>query len=237
MLRLGKATITDLAREAKIKRPTLYLVLEELLVIGLVKESIVGKQRFFTAVHPSKLLSIAKKQLKNLEKDLPEMMALYSLPDEKPSIRVLEGIDGVKEVYKEMYNLLHEREEALWLSRIDKVQEHAGDVLEIYRKTILSIEDPRVRELNYANEEGKKWNQTLQPLFTKHFQARLLPLQYELGHTEHLIIGNKIVMFSYGKRIFVTIIESNEAVKTYKAMFECLWERGVSLEKIVEITQ
>lgn len=41
-----------------------------------------------------------------------------------------------------------------------------------------------------------------------------------------IVWQNKIAIFSLKEELFVTIIESEEIVKTYKALFDAAWEQA-----------
>ena len=233
MLQLGRASISTIAKDAHLKRPTVYLVMDELRELGLILEAVSGKQKWYSPVHPKKILELAEKQCEIIENKLPDLLTIYNVPLEKPKIQVFEGMAATKEIYKEIFREIDNKEEALWISRIDDFQQNAQEIVQLYKKTISSIQNPRVRELNYGNEEGIKWAKSFSHLQSKTFRTQLLPLQYELGRTEHLILKNKIVMFTYSDTIFVTIIESSELAKTYRTMFEVLWEKSLPLDQFL----
>src|SRR5438128_1840655 len=105
-LKLGETSITDLARASFLKRSTTHLAAQHLIMLGLFSETLKGKRRIIAPVHPRRLLEIARLHANQIEDNLSELTALYNLPKEKPKIRVFEGIEGVRTVYREIYNSL-----------------------------------------------------------------------------------------------------------------------------------
>ena len=55
LLELSEATITDIARTATMKRPTTYLIINELEMLGLVSSIKKGKKKFYSPAHPRRL--------------------------------------------------------------------------------------------------------------------------------------------------------------------------------------
>ena len=66
-LELGTQPASVIARKAGLKRPTTYLILEELLKKGLVSEYTGSNVKFFTAVSPDYLLNYIEKQRREFD--------------------------------------------------------------------------------------------------------------------------------------------------------------------------
>ena len=226
LLKLGEASMTELARAGHLKRSTAYLVVEELLVGGLIAETTKGKRMMYSAVHPRRLLDLARFRERQIEEALPELTALYNAPKEKPRIQVFEGVEGMRALYRELYQSLNKREEALWFTRIGALREYMPEALTEYKKMLRRLRHPRIRELNYGDEEGKKWLIEMKRVRGRNHFIRALPTDYEFGFTDNLIFGNKLVIFSLKEHVFVTVIESEEIAKTYRALFEWAWKQG-----------
>ena len=118
-LSLGKASVTDLARKAVLKRTTTHLAIEALINLGLLSETKEGKRRMFSPVHPRRLAELARFRANQIEDKMGELLALYNSPKEKPKIQVFESVLGMKALYHELYLSLNNKEEALWFTRID----------------------------------------------------------------------------------------------------------------------
>ena len=103
LLELGTADVSDIAAKAGVKRPTSYLVLDELKKKGLVSQ-VPAKVNLFTAESPEKLQAEMYKKQELYKRFLPNMLALYNLRKEKPQVQLFEGIEGVKQVYEKIYS-------------------------------------------------------------------------------------------------------------------------------------
>jgi hypothetical protein len=132
----------------------------------------------------------------------------------------------MEQLYEELYQSLNNKEEALWFTRIDALKKFFPIAITLYKKVLRRLANPKIRELNFGNEAGKIWSEETKPLRNKNYKIRLLPDDFEFGFTDNLIFGNKLVIFSLKKDVFVIVIESEEIAKTYRAMFEWAWQNG-----------
>ncbi len=224
-LKLGEASITELSRASGQKRTTSHLAVNQLAMLGLVSETVKGKRRVVAPVHPRRLLEIARLRANQVEDHLNELIALYNVPKEKPKISVFEGEEGVRHVYKELYDSLNNKEEAIWISRISSLKSVPYSISG-WKDMLRRLKNPSIRELNYDEPSAREWDKEMRSLRGKNHAIRYMPRNFEFGFTDNLIFQNKLVIFSLKSDLFVTVIESEEIVKTYKALFECAWNQS-----------
>ena len=155
LLELGEATITDIARTATMKRPTTYLIINELEMLGLVSSIKKGKKKIYSPAHPRRLAELTKFRMDQVEDAMPELIARYKEDTSKPKIEMYEGIEGVRKAYREVFSLLQEKKECLWISDISMVLEKQPDVLKEYSRLIRDIKDPHIREFLLAVKQAK----------------------------------------------------------------------------------
>lgn len=226
-LRLGEASMTDLARGANLKRPTAYLVVEELLTNGIISETTRGKRKIYSAIHPRRLLEMARFREQQIEDSLPQLVALFHSSSTKPKVQAFEGVAGVRSLYRDVFHSLNNKQETLWFARIGAIRRHMPEVLNQFKKLLRELPNPKIRELNYGDAEGKQWVKETERLRGKKHFVRTLPTDYEFGFSDNLIFDNKLVIFSLKEEVSVIIIESEEITKTYRALFEWAWRQGV----------
>lgn len=225
-LELGEASMTELARRAGLKRSTCYGAVGQLLLLGLISEIKKGKRKAYSAVHPRRLVELSRFRARQIEDALPELVALYSTPKAKPKIQVLEGLHGIRALYQELYRSLSMKEEALWFTRIGALQACVPEAITEYKRMLRTLNNPRIRELNFGDDEGKQWAQDMKRFQGKNHSIRILSPVFEYGLSDNLIFGNKLVIFSLSQEAFVITIESKEITKTYRALFEWAWKQG-----------
>ncbi len=226
LLESGESSMTEIARCTRLKRSSVYLIVASLMQLGLLSEVKKGKRKVYTAIHPNRLRELAQWRLNNVDEVLPKLIHFYNEQKNKSIIHILEGEEGIKSVYRELLTSLSDKKEALWFSRVDTLRAFAGSMLDEYKKTISSVKNPRVRELNYNNLEAREWAKEIKPYGGKHYHIRLLSNEYDFGSTDNLLFENKLVIFSFEKHQFVNIIESVDIVKTFRAIYEAAWKTG-----------
>src|ERR1035438_9680580 len=78
LLELGTATVHPIASKANIKRPTTYLILEDLQRKGMVSVIPREKKVMYTAESPEKLITDLNKKQELVKQFMPNMLALYN---------------------------------------------------------------------------------------------------------------------------------------------------------------
>lgn len=223
LLELGEVSMTEIAQQAKLKRPTVYLVIGELDILGLVSVVTKNKKKIYSAVHPkriSELLTFRKNQYEEL---LPELLAKYGTNTIKPKVQMLEGLEGLRHAYQEAFTLLKEQKEGLWIGNIELLLNEFPEVLREYDKMLQNLKRYKIREIIYGGDKARDWAKEINSKNKNHI------VQYWsdgifAGATDQLVIGNKTIIFSIKKEIFTLIIESEEIAKTNRAQFENMWK-------------
>jgi sugar-specific transcriptional regulator TrmB len=137
--RLGPALYSAVAKEAGVKRPTLYYeVLPNLLRKGLLAETVKGKRRYLMAQDLQPYLDIKKHQLAELEELVPQLRTLLAASSSKPELILYEGVAGIKKVW---FDHLVQRQPILEFVGIDNIHPD----LELYIKHRYIIERSKRR--------------------------------------------------------------------------------------------
>ena len=98
-----KLTISEIARESKIKRATCYEYLDILLNKDFIARIPVGKRMFYAALEPKKILNDFKKKTHHLEQKIGEMSAMHDVAVHKPRIVFYEGKREIKNIYTDIF--------------------------------------------------------------------------------------------------------------------------------------
>ena len=106
LIKLGGAFPSKIASETKLNRSTVYKILLDLAIKGLVNEIKKRNKIYYQVERPDRLVRYAKDQvtiandhLEKVQKILPDFEGLYSLFANKPKITYFEGIDGILSIY------------------------------------------------------------------------------------------------------------------------------------------
>ena len=101
-LEMGEATVTNLARKTHLKRTTVYDVMTELSKRGILSVTKRGRAQYISAVSPRHLIERFKSAARDAEGILPELMEIAFASPLKPRVRFYEGLEGLKEVLRDM---------------------------------------------------------------------------------------------------------------------------------------
>ena len=224
LLELGTADVSDIAKKAGIKRPTGYLILEDLKAKGMVSH-VPAKIHLFTAESPEKLSGELYKKQELFKRFLPNILALYNAKKEKPQVRMYEGKEGISLVYDKIY-----KQNSVWFFGTTKeAQKYEPEGLWKFVKRTQE-QNTEVRDLLTECEEdfayAKKAGQG------KNYHIRFLA---KAGGflTDNAIFGDSVVFFSFHPQIFAVEIQSREISSAVRVLFEFAWAAGKNYESMV----
>lgn len=100
-LELRDGTVSDIARRARLKRPTVYVILKELEQRAAVSPLRRGAVLTYHAVHPHTVCEQIEEQTRRLREVLPELAALGAVADPRPELSVFEGDRGLRLMMEE----------------------------------------------------------------------------------------------------------------------------------------
>lgn len=231
LLELGQGSVTEIAKKAQIKRPTVYLAIERLDFFGLLSKTKIGKRFQYFPVHPRRLQQLLVNRKNSFDSIYKNLEKTYYQSTARPQVQVLEGQKAVVDTYTEVFEKIAEGSEMLTIGNISSVLEKHGNLSKEYIQRLLRTEKPKIREVIFDSDSARKWVKEIKSVSKSNtHQIRLIDKSFEFGNTDCLIVGNTTYMFSLGTEVFVTIIESEELTKTQRAMFEWLWMQSEAIE-------
>ena len=213
-LELGTASVQTIARKAELKRPTTYLILDELQHKGFV--SIVPQKKIlYTAESPERLVVELGKKQDLLKRFLPDLLALHNGKKEKPQVQLFQGKEGVAEVYAQAWRY-QTLDIFCTLSDVNKYFPELPK--ELKRKS--EAGQMKVREMVTQSQEDlshAKWMEQ-----TNNYQIRHAPANMQFL-TDNIIFGNSVAFFSYQPYLFAVLITSEGIATSLKTLFELAW--------------
>lgn len=233
-LELGENSVQNIAKKAGIKRPTAYLILNDLIEKGLFYQIFKGKKRFFAAQDPKNLETGLKNKISELDKIMPELNSIYNVSETKPRVKFYEGLAGALAVYNDMLDSTAENGEMLSFGGIKNFydffpKDFAADyfarrVKKNIRPKIIALDSPESRQWQKDSEKELR-------------DILLIPEgQFDFsGDIE--IYGDKIALISYKENFMTIVIESKEIANMQRMMFRMLWgalDKKSNLQLIVD---
>lgn len=217
-IELGEANIGQLAKKSKIKRTTVYDIIESLKGKGLLSVVVKNKKTLYYAADPRELEEKLDEKKTVLKKMLPELLSIANLIDKKPKIQFFEGIEGIKEVYRD--GLKYPDQEMLaWVSE-EAIYAFDEKFLNEYYLPKRLEKKIWVRAIAPQHPDMEKYKGLDQKSLR---QTKLVsPEQFPLTVEIDLYSNNKIAIMSFGEK-FGLIIESKKIYTTLKSIFEMNW--------------
>jgi hypothetical protein len=206
------------------------VILESLVGLGLVSQSIKGKKTYFIAEDPTNLRRLLDKreqelneQKHNFEQVLPELQGLKVLPKESPSVKFYDSPDGIKTIM----NLFLEQgkspgvESVYGFSNLDQLYAYFPE----FRTA--SANPTRVRAgiksmFLYTSSEGPILHETD---VERNRESRYLPPNVFPMSGDFTVVGDNVLMLSLsGPRPIGVTISSKELSQGLRAMFLVAWQ-------------
>ena len=217
-LEVGNGSAYEIARKAQLPRTTVHEILQQLMSMGLVGFIVKGRTRIYTAEPPARLKRILQEKERLLESALPELTSRFRTSGRRPSVRLYEGLEGVKTVFEDTLTV---RDKILCgiLSMADLYNIPGKKFMDGYVKRRIET-GIRLRVIRSAVKEVEEvW-----PTSSKELrEVRYAPRDMIFPTTVYFY-DKKIVVIGTEKENFGMIIESEDLYTTQKNLFEVLWD-------------
>ena len=219
ILELGEATMSELVKKSKLKRTTLYDLVESLKKQGLISISKRNKRLLYVAENPEKLIECADEKKRHLESILPELLSITNTLTKKPKVRYFEGIEGIKEVYKDILRYPNQKIHAWAPENI---------IYELDKSFFDDYYTPRLLKQNMIIEMIVPDL----PEFIRHKEENTVPTRKikfvnhsEFPFTVEITLYGKdhIAIMSFQDQLGL-IIESESISRTLKSIFKLQWQ-------------
>lgn len=223
----GQMLVSDIIKESKMKRATVYQSLYALEKKGLISQLEISKKIHFKPESPTKLLELANAQLKTYEESQKQLHSIisslnskYILSVEKPVISVFEGVDGLKEIYQDMLTVGEPIYAALGLEEIDQELHKWLDNVFVKKRAAKKIQ-AYVLVAKGAKGDIYIGRNEKEVRITKVVDEKKYPFQHEMD-----IYGDKVAFINYrkGEKLLGVVIQHPLIAKTQKALFDLAWD-------------
>ena len=227
-LQLGPSSMTQLSKAAGLKRPTTYLLVDELLMQGFLSTIKKGKRVVYSAEHPKRIHQSLQNREREFQKALPELEALYYEPKDSPRITSFEGIDALLGVYDEIYSYMGKEGEVLFFTDLSNLMTHIPESFTGFVRSLSKLHPSyRLRELDLDGPRMDEYVAKANTFRGKNHHIRVLdPEKFPFANTDTMIYQNKVVLFSFKKVVTTVVIEHQQIADTQRALFNAAWEVG-----------
>ncbi len=218
VLELGQASIWEIAKKSGIKRPTCYVLLEELAFKGYASNSNDGKRVLYSVSSPKQLLQAVERRQERFVKSLAQLEGVASKSPQKPIVRLYEGVSGVVEAYN--LSLEQPKGQEILIYGTAQVQISYEEFITDYLKNRVK-KGIMARAILPDNELNR---QVLGQDKEQLRQTRFLPQDKFDPATEINVFSDTITYIAHSEsEPFGTVIESASLAALEKQRFELLW--------------
>lgn len=234
LLERGVAYPSTISEITKLNRTTVYHILDDMAMKGLVTELTRGKKISYQIEHPNKLLAFAKYQVRRSEerltyaqKMLPELQGLFGGLPNKPQVRFFEGKEGVLSVYEDHVNE-DEKYEMVSFSNVEKL-------IPQLPKTFVSNYVKRKKQIGITtraifpdNAFSRKYDREIYKGIDKRILVKAKFVSQEIFpyKGDFTVYGkNKVSVINFERNVLVgIIIEDDTIANMMRMIFELAWK-------------
>jgi len=219
LLELSQGTVSQIAKLSDLKRPIIYIILQDLISRGYVNQLPEKKINEYQAIDPSAIVIEQKTAIKNFTEMIPFLQTLHNKGRGRPKIHYIENKKGIWKIYEEMGYA----KEVLFFTSLSKIEKYYPTE---YKRWIGNLQK-RVyklagRYLIGENAEdmklGKEFNKAEQ-------KVKYLPGVKQLS-MDFAVYDNKLAITSLEEEPFLVLIESESLVNSIRPIFEIAWKAG-----------
>ncbi len=214
-----KMTISEIARDSRIKRATCYEYLDLLLNKDFISRIPVGKRMFYAALEPKKILNDFKKKTHHLEQRINEMSVFHDAAVHKPRIVFYEGKRELKNIYADIFKTVADVYSifppATFFENFT-VEDYDDWDKEITSYTLKS------RDLFIADKHYKKIKEIRDKNGSENKMDKKLPPWFS-SNVDVLIYADKVALISL-RDLSAIVIENKDIADLFKNMHTFLWK-------------
>jgi DNA-binding MarR family transcriptional regulator len=222
LLQLGPATPYQIAKKAEIKRPTAYVIAENLVEKGLIVHVPGEEKKRYIARSPEALIETKEEGLAAAKALLPKIRSLQKGTIEKPSILYFEGAEGVRQAYEYRKKELHGKEIVGFFASGEGASPAVLDVFLEWNE-YKHKHGPTVRGITVDSPTLKPFEKYLRPGKGSVIAKFMSPKVYS-AKTSIESCDNRFVRICLIESAQTLIIESPQFAEAMKEAFEILWK-------------
>lgn len=217
-LATGTVSVQKLAQHAKLKRPTAYNYIAQLVEDGWLEKIPVGKKEYYRAVDPKQFEQHLQKQLSALQQSLPKLSQLYSQHAAQPAVSVFEGNRAIEQLHSSIAQANSIR---FWsnLADFERLFPDAADDL----SRAISQKQINAREIIINTAEAKRAAKRYASIAGKHYACRVAGKG--MVHNNSVVFGHTVLLFRLQQHNLAVIrIDDSSIAETFKTIFDLAWE-------------
>ncbi len=210
LLGLGEATIAEISKQSGLHRTNIYDSLERLKEKGLVSYFSKENKQFVRAADPESLLAFLHEQEEFISKLIPELKEVQSKIQEKITIEIFKGKQGMKSALKDVLN---KKREVVGYSISGQLRQFLPDFADYYFR-----EQTKHKILHkFIYTAG-----TIKPP-SSYYEIKYLPKEFS-STTLSLCYDDILLNLIWEPEMIAIKIKSKKLSDDFKTHFKLLWK-------------
>jgi len=214
----GVSSVQQLAEKTGLKRPTVYMYIQQMLKEGFLEKVPIGKKDYYQAIDPEVVKQKVDEAHAQMQTIFPELLQMQNKTAGKPGVKVLVGKKGMEQIYKEIAQADSIR---FWtdLSQFESTFKNSFN----YLSETIKTKQIRTKEIIADNPKSKASSKRYAANAGKFYSSRIATKE---GITnDSAIYGNVVALFRiHDFNLFVVRIEDLTIATSMKALFEMAWQ-------------
>jgi sugar-specific transcriptional regulator TrmB len=219
---------STIARNTKIQRTFVYLILNELIGLSLVERNDSAKVARFSITNPEYInnfveqkkseISLAEKALETIKHPLARQ---YSIQSGQPGVSFFVGLDGLKKLY---HDINDSGEKNLWIIR-SNTRPHPEILTEINKQVDYQIRKGiKVRLINSSTDSNLK--EGLESKKDINLERGIVAGEVFKNPAQIIIYQDKVAFTTFTEPEFTTIIENADIATTLRSTYQLVWRQS-----------
>ncbi len=231
LLEDGESSVAEISKKTNTKKGSAYNILTALISRGIVEQSQIKPKALYRVTDPAKFRDLIREQQVQVQENaslletlLPHLVSTYNTTTNAPSVRIYEGLEGVKTVYGEILRS-KTKEQLTIVSSKGSMQD--DEETRAYIRT-MRLERARLHIKNRII--GRELPNTKKHILNDNpellVERRLVDPQFLNNPAEILIWNNCIALAATRNPQIITVIENESIAETFRNIFEYMWARS-----------
>lgn len=224
LVSLGVGTAYQIAQQCDVKKPTVYVILEDLRKKGLALKVPHAKKALFSARDIAEYLQEQEAKIKSVRAIVPQLHALGGT--QRSNVFFFNGMRGITQAVDYKIDSMRGKKFRGFYSNL---ADASPEMLKLYstwdQKTVAM--DISFDIIMAKHGAGKYYKDIIELSKTnKNVRIRLLE-DYAYPQNQTIDMGEDFLRIVDEKRLTATIIDDKHTAEAMRQIFKIVWERGV----------
>lgn len=225
ILETGHANVQNISRITELKRPIIYVILDDLIKKGFVSQLPNKKIKTYQAIDPGAISAQLRTTAKNFSEMLPIFKTLANNGNQKPKISYFDTKEGIQNIYAD----INRHKSAVFVASLARLDQYfPGSSAGWIRSYRTGFNKLASRTIIPNHPEDLKIARGFLKV-TDRCQLRSLSV-FDQSNMDIAVYDNKLAITTFENNPFSVVIESEAVPSFFLPIFEILWKtaKGIS---------